>query len=134
MLQTLIGRFTCDTFVNADKVRNTVISASCGDLADRCAPTAEHFFRLIDARAVEVLLKGHTRYSFKAARKITVTHTKAFGKLALVHILGVVVANVDHRVINERRRLIMRRFFVCRGVAAQDLDQELHNFELGCHL
>ena len=134
MLQALVGRFARDAFVNADKVRNAVISAPCGNLADRCAPTAEHLFRLIDARAVEVLLKGHTRYSFKAARKITVTHTKAFGKLALVHILGVVVANVDHRVINERRRLIVRCFFIGGGVAAQDLDQELHNFKLGCHL
>ena len=39
--QTLIGGFSGDVFVNVDEVRNAVISAFCGNLADRGVVTAE---------------------------------------------------------------------------------------------
>ena len=133
LLQALIRRFACDAFINADKVRNAVISTTGRCLADRYAAAAEQLFCLIDAHTVEILLKGHARYAAKAARKITVAHSKTARQFTLIHILGVVIAHKDHRIINEGCRLVVRRFFVSRGVTAQDLDQKLHDFELCCH-
>ena len=132
--QALIGRFARDGFVNADEIRNAIVSATRGDLADRCTAAAEHFFGLIDARAVEVLLKGHSRYATKATRKITVAHAKTACQLSLIHILGIVVAHVNHCVVNECGGLGVRCFFLGGGVAAQNFDQKLHNFEFNCHL
>ena len=134
LLQALIGRLAGDVFIDADKVGYAVIATTGGNFANRSIAATEHFFGLVDACAVEVLFKGHARYATKAARKITVTHAKTTRKLLFIHILGIVVANIDHRIVNQCRCLVVWRFFVGRGVASQNLHQKLHDFELNCHL
>ena len=39
--QALVGCFARDGFINADEIRDAVISATRGDLADRCTAAAE---------------------------------------------------------------------------------------------
>ena len=107
----MVGRFAGNAFVDVNEVRDAVISAPGGYLTDRCIIAAEQFFCLVDAYAVEILLKCGAGYALEAARKITVAHTKAFCQFALVHILGIVVANVDHCVVNEGCCLIVRDLF-----------------------